>query len=217
MGSRVSDLAILGMLAILATAGLALRNSAVVFVKPHAATDACEAFVRQHLAAAGVSVVDAGVKSAAEIEASKLIDQHYGSLARIAMELQPADVDLSPAALAEFAETYGVDWGTALGSALRNDEAMAELGVDGMALEPLWRGGVQCKLAPGTYVSRLDGVSKPLYTLNGFYPAMRQAYVEPGAEVRYLVCEWEEADLSWRGFRREVVGIPRLNQPYPEP
>ena len=205
------------MLAILATAGLALRNSALVFVKPHAATDACEAFVRQHLAAAGVSVVDAGVKSAAEIEASKLIDQHYGSLARIAMELQTADVDLSPAAVAEFAETYGVDWGTALGSALRNDEAMAELGVDGMALEPLWRGGVQCKLAPGTYVSRLDGVSKPLYTLNGFYPAMRQAYVEPGAEVRYLVCEWEEADLSWRGFRREVVGSPRLNQPYPEP
>ena len=46
---------------------------------------------------------------------------------------------------------------------------------------------------------------------------MRQAYVEPGAEVRYLVCEWEEADLSWRGFRREVVGRPRLNQPYPEP
>ena len=205
------------MLAILATAGLALRNSALVFVKPHAATDACEVFVRQHLAAAGVSVVDAGVKRAAEIEASKLIDQHYGSLARIAMELQPADVDLSPAALAEFAETYGVDWGTALGSALRNDEAMAELGVDGMALEPLWRSGVQCKLAPGTYVSRLDGVSKPLYTLNGFYPAMRQAYVEPGAEVRYLVCEWEEADLSWRGFRREVVGSPRLNQPYPEP
>ena len=196
------------MLAILASAGLALRNSALVFVKPHAATDPCEAFVRQHLAAAGVGVVDAGVKSAAEIEASKLIDQHYGSLARIAMELQPADVDLSPAALAEFAETYGVDWGTALGSALRNDEAMAELGVDGMALEPLWRGGVQCKLAPGTYVSRLDGVSKPLYTLNGFYPAMRQAYVEPGAEVRYLVCEWEEADLSWRGFRREVVGKP---------
>ena len=36
------------MLAILATAGLALRNSALVFVKPHAATDACEAFVRDH-------------------------------------------------------------------------------------------------------------------------------------------------------------------------
>jgi len=194
------------MLAIFTTGVLTLRNTALVFVKPHAATDACEAFVRQHLAAAGVSVVDAGVKSAAEIEASKLIDQHYGSLARIAMELQPADVDLSPAALAAFAETYGVDWSTALGSALRNDVAMEELGVNGMALEPLWRGGVQCKLAPGTYVSRLDGVGKPLYTLNGFYPAMRQAYVEESAEVRYLVCEWEEAELSWKGFRREVIG-----------
>ena len=191
-------------------------NTALVFIKPHAATDAWEGYIKQHLSSAGVCVISSGVKYAAEIDSNRLIDQHYGSLARIAMELQPADVDLSPAALAEFAETYGVDWGTALGSALRNDEAMAELGVDGMALEPLWRGGVQCKLAPGTYVSRLDGVSKPLYTLNGFYPAMRQAYVEPGAEVRYLVCEWEEADLSWRGFRREVVGSPRLNQPYPK-
>ena len=50
------------MLAILATAGLALRNSALVFVKPHAATDACEAFVRQHLAAAGVSVFECVVR-----------------------------------------------------------------------------------------------------------------------------------------------------------
>ena len=179
------------MLAILTTGTLALRNTALVFVKPHAATDACETFVRDHLAAAGVSVVESGVKSAAEIEASKLIDQHYGSLARIAMELQPADVALSPAAQAAFLETYGIDWGTALGSTLRNDEAMAQLGVDGLSLEPMWRGGLQCKLAPGTYVSRLDldGASSPLYTLNGFYPAMRQAYVEDGAEVRYLVCE----------------------------
>ena len=194
------------MLAALIVPALALQNTALVFVKPHAATDACESFVRDHLAAAGIRVVDAGVKAAAEIEAAKLIDQHYGSLARIAMELQPADVALSPAAEEAFAETYEVDWSTALGSALRNDEAMSKLGVDGLELEPMWRGGVQCKLAPGTYVSRLDGVSEPLYTLNGFYPAMRQAYVADGSEVRYLVCEWNEADLSWQSFRREVIG-----------
>ena len=192
------------MLSLVTTGVLGLRNSALVFVKPHAATDACEAFVREHLTAAGVSIVDSGVKDAAEIKSAKLIDQHYGSLARIAMELQPVDVDLSEAALAAFQDTYGIDWNTALESAMRNDEAMAKLGVDGLALEPMWRGGVQCKLAPGTYVSRLKGES--VYTLNGFYPAMRQAYVQDGAEVRYLVCEWDEAELSWKGFRREVIG-----------
>ena len=204
------------MLSLVTTGVLGLRNTALVFVKPHAATDACENFVREHLTAAGVSIVDSGVKTAAEIKSAKLIDQHYGSLARIAMELQPADVELSETALKAFEEAYGVDWTTALGSALRNDEAMAKLGVDGQALEPMWRGGVQCKLAPGTYVSRLaipphpraarKMVGESMYTLNGFYPAMRQAYIEDGAEVRYLVCEWDEAELSWKGFRREVIG-----------
>ena len=35
---------------------------------------------------------------------------------------------------------------------------------------------------------------------------MREAFVADGAEVRYLVCEFEEDVLSWRAFRREVIG-----------
>ena len=190
----------------LGLASAALVNTALVFVKPHAATDACEKFVVDHLAQAGVRVVRSGVKLADEIESEKLIDQHYGSLARLAMEVQPADMDLSSKATAAFAETFGVEWSAALGSMLRNDEAMAKLGVDGVALEPMWRSGTQCKLAPGTYVSRLAGTAEPTYTINGFYPAMRQQFVEAGAEVRYLVCEFEEAEVSWARFRREVIG-----------
>ena len=51
----------------------ALRNVALVFIKPHAATDATEAFVRGHLQSAGISIVDSGVKTAAEIEKQRLI------------------------------------------------------------------------------------------------------------------------------------------------
>ena len=58
----------------------------------------------------------------------------------------------------------------------------------------------------GTYVSRLEGPSPPVYTVNGFYPAMRQAFVAPGAEGRYLVCEWDQALLSWAAFRQAVIG-----------
>jgi len=196
----------MGALVLAVTLPLALRNSALVFLKPHAATDTIESFVRDHLSAAGIDIVDSGIKCAAEIADQKLIDQHYGSLARIAMEDQPADLLLSDSSKETFASTFGLDWSDALPSVLRNDEAMSRLNVDGLALEPMWRGGLQCKLAPGTYVSRLDGPDEPVYTLNGFYPAMRHSYVSPGAEVRWLVCEFDEAALSWRAFRREIIG-----------
>ncbi len=46
-------------------------------------------------------------------------------------------------------------------------------GVSGAELEPMWRAGPYLKLAPGTYVAKLEGDSakEPMYTLNGFYPA----------------------------------------------
>ena len=124
------------------------------------------------------------------------------------MDTEPAAIALQPAARQAFAEAYGLEWDDALGSIMRNDKALASLGVDGTTLERMWRGGVQVKLAPGTYVSRLDLAEgeKPLFTVNGFYPAMRQAFVEPEAEVRYMVCEWDEGELSWRAFRQEVIG-----------
>lgn len=190
----------------LQTASSGPLNTALVFVKPHAATDACEAFVRQHLTAAGINILSSGVKRADEIDSKKLIDQHYGSLAQLAMSTQPADISLAASAKEAFAEAYGTEWDAALGSMLRNDDALERLGCDGLRLEEMWRGGVQCKLAPGTYVSRLDGPDEPLFTINGFYPAMRQAFVEAGAEVRYLVCGFEEARLSWADFRQKVIG-----------
>ena len=50
------------------------RNCALVFLKPHAANDACEAFVRSHLASSGINIVATGEKRGDEIDGSKLID-----------------------------------------------------------------------------------------------------------------------------------------------
>ena len=163
-----------------------LKNSALVFVKPHASSEQVAAFVRDRLTAAGLSIVGSGIKTAEEIEERKLIDQHYGSLARLAMETRPVDFSPSEQALASFEETYGIAWADALTSIVRNDEALNNLGIDGLALETMWRSGTQLKLAPGTYVSRLDKSGDAMFTINGFYPAMRMAFVEPGATVSGL-------------------------------
>jgi len=191
----------------------ALRNAAVVFLKPHAANDACESFVRSLLEKSGVEVGPTIIKVASQINEQKLIDQHYGALATLAMDTQPAALSLSAAAEESFKTTFGKQWSATLPSMLRNDEALKVLGVDGMTLESMWRGGVQVKLAPGTYVSKLDlsttahdGALDECFTINGFYPAMRQKFVEDGASVRCMVCEWDEAQLSWKAFRRELIG-----------
>ncbi len=199
-------------LSAMCTSVSALTNTALVFIKPHASTDVVAAFVRDHLVAAGLSIIDEGVKSAKEIDSRKLIDQHYGSLARLAMDVPPSQLDLAPSALSAFESTFGTSWKAAMGSVMTNTEALASLGVDGLTLEQMWRDGLELKLAPGTYISRLKKDGDALYTINGFYPAMRQAFVTPGASVRYLVCEWDEADLSWQDFRRDVIGAtdPRM-------
>jgi nucleoside diphosphate kinase len=186
----------------------ALKNQALAFIKPHAAASrAVENFVRGHLTAAGISIVAEGSKSAAEIESAKLIDQHYGSLARLAMDVEPGNMALSAAALADFEKAYGMPWSQAVGSAMKNGDALTSLGVDGLELERMWRGGKQLKLAPGTYISCLEGTKgRQLYTVNGFYPAMRQQFVSDGAVVKYFVCEWDETTLSWQQFRQEVIG-----------
>ena len=184
----------------------ALRNVGLVFIKPHAATATVDTFVREHLAAAGVKVVDSGIKQASEIDGQKLIDQHYGSLAQLAMDTAPADLALTPAAIDAFQSTYGLPWAEAIGSTMKNGDALRSLGVDGQELERMWRGGKDLKLAPGTYISQLDKPGDAVWTINGFYPAMRQAFVAPGASIRYMVCEWEESELSWKSFRRDVIG-----------
>ena len=63
-------------------------NTALVFIKPHAATDAWEGYIKKHLSSSGIRIIDSGVKYAAEIDSNRLIDQHYGSLARLAVEQQ---------------------------------------------------------------------------------------------------------------------------------
>ena len=44
---------------------------------------------------------------------------------------------------------------------------------------------------------------------------MRQQFVEPDAELRYLVCEFDEAELSWKRFRREVIGATNPSEAAP--
>jgi hypothetical protein len=56
-------------------------NSAFVFIKPHAVTEATKTLVKEGLVAAGLRITAEGSISAEEIDSKKLIDQHYYAIA----------------------------------------------------------------------------------------------------------------------------------------
>ena len=59
----------------------ALKNSAFVFVKPHANTKATQDMVRQKLIEAGIEILSENDISGTTIDEKKLIDQHYYAIA----------------------------------------------------------------------------------------------------------------------------------------
>ena len=188
----------------------ALKNMGLVFLKPHADSDAAEALVTDTLESAGCTVISKRRVEAAEIDGNGIIDAHYGSLAVAAMTTPPESLTLSAAKQEAFEAQFGVSWDAA--RKVTNPAALAELGCDGLTLEKMWRAGECLKLAPGTYVAELLGSdsAERTFTVNGFYPAMRQEFVAPGAAVRVLVVSWDPAaassGLGWAAFRDDLIG-----------
>lgn len=180
-----------------ATAGS--TNRAIVFVKPHAvSTEAC-AMVKGCLEAAGCEVCEERKVTAEEIGDQGLIDQHYGTLAELAMKYHPRELTLTEEKRAAFEETFGMAWEDA--PLFTNGEAQEKLGATGAELDALWRDGTCLKLAPGTYVGRL---TPEVFVVNGFYSAMREQYLAPGTCIQCYVIDFPEEKLSWEQFRNKV-------------
>lgn len=182
-----------------------VNNMALVFLKPDANTDGTNKLVKDKFASTGITIVDSGVLTAAEIESGGIIDTHYGFIAEVSMTTEPGSIKPAADKLADFEKAFGIDWETALPKMQKNGDAMKNLGVGGHKLEEMWRGGTTVKIAPSTYVSRLEG-GDGVFTINGFYPAMRDQFVREGAVVNWFVVQWDEATTSWEAFRADVIG-----------
>lgn len=168
--------------------------------------------VRSSLESAGCTVVKELTITAEEVEAGGLIDAHYGTLAELAMTTDPRSLNPSEELRAKFQDNFGVSWDDA--PLYTNGAASKELGgLSGPELEARWRRGPFLKLSPGCYVARLVADEVPglpqgstPFTLNGFYPAMREQFLAPGSQLRALVVTFDASALTWKAFREDVVG-----------
>jgi nucleoside diphosphate kinase len=185
-------------------------NSAFVFVKPHAVTEATKSLVKAGLVAAGLTVTSEGSLSAEEIDSKKLIDQHYYAIASKATILKPAQLNV-PAD--KFQEQFGLTWEAALASGnVQNAlDACATLGISADEMDNQW--GV-CKKAKklvkfggGFYCGLIEMEGKtPLYVFNGFFMSMRSKFTAPGVSIYYYTVQWDSSELSWADFRGQLLG-----------
>jgi Ca2+-binding EF-hand superfamily protein len=187
---------------------MAAVNQALVFVKPHAANDKVRELVQSKLAEKKIRVLSSGQCTAETIDSDKIIDKHYATIARYAMEWTADKLPLDDATKQKFETTFGVTWDSVLGEGkvLNATEAAAKLGnLTATQLSEKWKSNSKRqKLAPGLYVTQFadDGI----FVINGFYLLNREKFTKPGGVVSWYIVEWDESDLPWVDFRAKVVG-----------
>ena len=144
------------------------KNSAFLFIKPHANTPAAQALVKKTLEERGIKITAEGELSGPEIDKRMLIDAHYGAIARCATLLKPAAM---PVPADKFEAGFGVKWSDVLkeGNVYNALDACTVLGVDAAGMDALWAKAKKVKLGGGFYCGLVSTPSKPnpIYVFNG--------------------------------------------------
>eukprot|EP00411_Alexandrium_monilatum_P021710 CAMPEP_0175208750 /NCGR_PEP_ID=MMETSP0093-20121207/13780_1 /TAXON_ID=311494 /ORGANISM="Alexandrium monilatum, Strain CCMP3105" /LENGTH=405 /DNA_ID=CAMNT_0016501937 /DNA_START=103 /DNA_END=1320 /DNA_ORIENTATION=- len=187
-----------------------VRNSAFVFIKPHALTDKVKDLVKETFEKNEIAIKKEGSLAAEDIDKYKKIDRHYYAIASKATILTP---DKLAVPKDKFKDKFGLDWDEVLkeGKALNAMECCEKFEIDAAALDKMWgeckKAGNMEKFGGGFYCGKLEKEGKgAYYVFNGFFMSMRSKFVEPGAAVYYYVVDWDASQISWIDFRGKVLG-----------
>jgi len=183
----------------------ALKNSAFVFVKPHANTPQTQALVKTKLQQSGITILQEADISASDIDTKKLIDQHYYAIASKATILSAKDI---PVPKAKFQESFGESWDAVLkeGRACNAMEACQRFQCDSATLNEAWQQSPKVvKFGGGFYCGKVTLQKQTLYVFNAFFMSMRSKFVV-GNGIHCYVVEWNPKTLSWSDFRNKVLG-----------
>lgn len=186
------------------------KNSAFVFVKPHAVTPQTSKLVRESLQAKGLKITSEGDLSSEVIDEKKLIDQHYYAIASKATILKPSELNVPKD---KFQKAFGLSWEDALakGDVFNAMDACKKLGCTADDLNKAWGAAKKAnklvKFGGGFYCGLVEMPGHaPMYVFNGFFMTMRSQFTAPGRSIHYYTVEWEESKLSWEDFRGKVLG-----------
>jgi hypothetical protein len=187
-------------------ASCSLKNSAFVFVKPHANTAATQDMVREKLLASGIEILSETDIDGKTIDEKKLIDQHYYAIASKATILA---ADKIPVPEDKFEETFGEKWSDVLkeGRAANAMQACEKFGCNAAELDAAWQAAKVVKFGGGFYCGLVSVKDQsPLYVFNAFFMVMRSKFVGDGISIHCYEVQWDPKKLSWESFRGELLG-----------
>ncbi|KAL3811280.1 hypothetical protein ACHAXA_009280 [Cyclostephanos tholiformis] len=183
-----------------------LKNSAFVFVKPHANTKATQNLVREKLLAKGIEILSESDINGKVIDEKKLIDQHYYAIASKATIL-PADE--IPVPDDKFEEAFGEKWSDVLkeSRAANAMQACERFGCNAEELDAAWQAAKVVKFGGGFYCGLVSVKDQsPLYVFNAFFMVMRSKFVGEDMSIHCYEVQWDPKKLSWASFRGELLG-----------
>lgn len=185
---------------------MSTTNRALVFIKPEAVTESAVRFIKQYLSEQAIVIQATGELTAELIDRERIIDRHYFAISRSGYFEIPEQLFLDQAAQQKFLTSFGMDWQKALADhkVINSRQALGKY-QESDGLQKSWaRARVSSKIASGIYMAYLEDID--LIVINGFYPAMRDKFTQPGSKVLWLDCAFESSSLSWKMFRAEVIG-----------
>lgn len=188
------------------TCDASLKNSAFVFVKPHANTEAVRKLVRDKLVESDITVLSEEDIEGSVIDEKKLIDQHYYAIASKATILPAEEI---PVPKDKFQQEFGESWETVLKEdrACNALEACKRFKCSAGELNEAWQNAEKVvKFGGGFYCGLVSMKGEALYVFNAFFMAMRSKFVLPGTSIYCFEVEWSPKKLSWEDFRGSLLG-----------
>ncbi|MBN2684183.1 MAG: hypothetical protein JXR40_02790 [Pontiellaceae bacterium] len=195
-----------------------MKNQAVLFTKPvhHLGIPlTAEELGRRALeffSERGFLLVHTRTVSGTELAEREIIRRHYLMYSKASY----GDIEISEVGRNAFAEYYGKAWDdeVAAGRMMGNPQLLESKGIDAHQLFALWNDTEVKKIETGLLTAWLEPLDS--WCINAFYPAMEANFYHPSTRMDYYVLEFDPAEVSWRQFRKEVLGSTNAAKSAPE-
>jgi len=187
-------------------------NSALVLIKPHANSTPVRDLVRSTLLDQ-ISLLGNGfiasecTLSSEDIQKGELIDVHYKTIARYAMQIPVKQMPIPPS---EFRNAFEEDIDVVIRESriFNAKQALVACDCTPEQLGEAWREADHLikKFGTGVYCANIQINQKHIYVINGFYLALRRKFTQKLASVYAFVIHWDSRIFSWKFFLSKVIG-----------
>jgi hypothetical protein len=198
-------------------------NQAVIFTKPvhhlglELTPEKLDEMARCFFESKGFSFVLTKQVTGPELAAAEIIKQHYLMYSTAACAER---MDVSEDGKKRFETAFGKSWDSEFnaGKILSTKELLREKKISVHQLFNRWNGlfgaGKTAKLQDGLimgYLADLDA-----YCINAFYPSMETNFYHSDTRIYYYVIEFDSAQVSWKEFRKSILGSTNAMNAVPE-